>query len=897
MRSSSRRGPSSKTSPYRGVSCYKRTGRWEAHIWHAGRQVHLGTYSTSQEAARVYDTAAIKLRGWSADLNFDVEDYRDDPTLKDAPIELDKHSAGQSVAEMVKSLKRRSKGCGIRGGRKGKQSLGTLDASNNGSRDVAAPIGGQSCWAQQVASGSTINLNQVCGESTSEQLQASILSSSRSDISQRLGRLALCTNAAGRHLSSMADSPVYGPQVQYIFRGGIDSGDQHVPSDPGGRVIVRGPDGNLFVASLESNAGLLSSRSVGDSNGTACLGYIVQGCVDQAACGLQGGDAVQMPLLQMLSNGRNASMDHPSQGILSDAQTGVMWRGNVLLGLPPSSQCVVQQGRLTGGSTGPCETVLEGKPVRRQTSNSQPGIAAHWPKLRDEQAPVAGLTMEHSVGRQVLHSPGIRSPQGRPTNHAAQPIRCIEHPCEQKQPMVTQALPHGQNRLLYTTDLSQGVVTRGSVIQQNAAECVSSDGSTSRIARLMEIINELPANSKVKSNSSIAETKQEVRGHARRGTMEPHLSALRGEMEATPSFLSHGWPQREDSGSALGSVRSGGRTPGGAPADSVTPRLYNEASLVKPCQPADSKGAAASVRLVPSKVTTAPVANAEAVMPHLDGEGAHLQTAVLVQDLNKAPNFTMSGSSLHNTEHDRREGSQGHREDEETDEDLLAAQQLCALATAECGTLIIADDPSEHSNNHLNVDTRGDALPMWQVKKPRTSSYRSIRQDFEILESVLRQSDMKSVRDERFVQDAVFHAQGSTKIANGRQGAPSTVGTRSVSAFKRRRCDGSMVHQQPGDRGVVDVQMVDRWNGRDSASRAADSLCPGGNDGHRGRKADNHTYTTAVADAEMSIDGTGSSASLRNEALKNDKEGKGTAADSQGRSSHVPSRRLGVMGI
>ena len=62
-----------------------------------GRQVHLGTYSTSEEAARVYDTAAIKLRGWTADLNFNVEDYRGDPDLEDAPIQLDKKSEVNAI--------------------------------------------------------------------------------------------------------------------------------------------------------------------------------------------------------------------------------------------------------------------------------------------------------------------------------------------------------------------------------------------------------------------------------------------------------------------------------------------------------------------------------------------------------------------------------------------------------------------------------------------------------------------------------------------------------------------------------------------------------------------------------------------------------------------------------
>ncbi|GJU52697.1 hypothetical protein Tco_1226411, partial [Tanacetum coccineum] len=37
----SRRGPRSRSSQYRGVTFYRRTGRWESHIWDCGKQVYL----------------------------------------------------------------------------------------------------------------------------------------------------------------------------------------------------------------------------------------------------------------------------------------------------------------------------------------------------------------------------------------------------------------------------------------------------------------------------------------------------------------------------------------------------------------------------------------------------------------------------------------------------------------------------------------------------------------------------------------------------------------------------------------------------------------------------------------------------------------------------------------
>ncbi|KAJ6864868.1 APETALA2-like protein 3 isoform X1 [Populus alba x Populus x berolinensis] len=96
----SRRGPRSRSSQYRGVTFYRRTGRWESHIWDCGKQVYLGGFDTAHAAARAYDRAAIKFRGVDADINFNVSDYDEDI----------KQMSGFTKEEFVHTLRRQSTG-------------------------------------------------------------------------------------------------------------------------------------------------------------------------------------------------------------------------------------------------------------------------------------------------------------------------------------------------------------------------------------------------------------------------------------------------------------------------------------------------------------------------------------------------------------------------------------------------------------------------------------------------------------------------------------------------------------------------------------------------------------------------------------------------------------------
>ncbi|KAL3518295.1 hypothetical protein ACH5RR_020884 [Cinchona calisaya] len=95
-----RRGPRSRSSQYRGVTYYRRTGRWESHIWDCGKQVYLGGFDTAHAAARAYDRAAVKFRGIDADINFNICDYEEDM----------KQTKNLTKEEFVHSLRRHSTG-------------------------------------------------------------------------------------------------------------------------------------------------------------------------------------------------------------------------------------------------------------------------------------------------------------------------------------------------------------------------------------------------------------------------------------------------------------------------------------------------------------------------------------------------------------------------------------------------------------------------------------------------------------------------------------------------------------------------------------------------------------------------------------------------------------------
>lgn len=59
------------TSGFKGVSWHANRGKWRAYITPNRKQIHLGLFDNTEDAARAYDAAALEHYGAYAKLNFD----------------------------------------------------------------------------------------------------------------------------------------------------------------------------------------------------------------------------------------------------------------------------------------------------------------------------------------------------------------------------------------------------------------------------------------------------------------------------------------------------------------------------------------------------------------------------------------------------------------------------------------------------------------------------------------------------------------------------------------------------------------------------------------------------------------------------------------------------------
>jgi hypothetical protein len=52
---------------------FRRTGKWEAHVWHSKKQVYLGGFDWEEHAAKAHDIMTLKVKGLGAEVSVDRE--------------------------------------------------------------------------------------------------------------------------------------------------------------------------------------------------------------------------------------------------------------------------------------------------------------------------------------------------------------------------------------------------------------------------------------------------------------------------------------------------------------------------------------------------------------------------------------------------------------------------------------------------------------------------------------------------------------------------------------------------------------------------------------------------------------------------------------------------------
>lgn len=148
-----------------GVSRYKTSNRYEAHIWLSasqmtdeaakagggtggvgggkaaskrGRQLHLGSFAEAATAAEVYDRAAFYIRGSTADLNFPEVDYSEDPIVKElAPLGLPSEEFCKRMRGEMKKIKAQAQGTAARSERAAAGAAGAKGADGGGTAAAA----------------------------------------------------------------------------------------------------------------------------------------------------------------------------------------------------------------------------------------------------------------------------------------------------------------------------------------------------------------------------------------------------------------------------------------------------------------------------------------------------------------------------------------------------------------------------------------------------------------------------------------------------------------------------------------------------------------------------------------------------------------------------------------
>jgi hypothetical protein len=63
-------------SPLSLLQNKRRTGKWEAHVWHSKKQVYLGGFDWEEHAAKAHDIMTLKVRGPAAEVRMRREHLR-----------------------------------------------------------------------------------------------------------------------------------------------------------------------------------------------------------------------------------------------------------------------------------------------------------------------------------------------------------------------------------------------------------------------------------------------------------------------------------------------------------------------------------------------------------------------------------------------------------------------------------------------------------------------------------------------------------------------------------------------------------------------------------------------------------------------------------------------------
>ena len=93
------KGRGKRWSKYRGVS--KNGNQWQVQIMLHKRKLYIGTYSTEEMAARIYDILSIKNRGDKANTNF-IYSEKQEKKIQNHEIDIKSKNINEVISNLLK---------------------------------------------------------------------------------------------------------------------------------------------------------------------------------------------------------------------------------------------------------------------------------------------------------------------------------------------------------------------------------------------------------------------------------------------------------------------------------------------------------------------------------------------------------------------------------------------------------------------------------------------------------------------------------------------------------------------------------------------------------------------------------------------------------------------------